>query len=181
MSIYADLPSTFSWSAIPSEGVQGESLLNQNNPTIQDVLELLGGEAETVFYEVVATGLAHGCNSSTSTFSCLVQPLPEPAFTTDSQALCDSVEVTFVNESPNGLLFEWNYGDGLASTDVNLPVTFDAPGSYSISLGALDPVTGCEAELEQTFVVNQSPDATFSSSASYVCGQEDVLYCVISS
>ena len=40
----------------------------------------------------------------------------------------------------------------------------------------MDPATGCEATLQQTFVVNASPEADFATSASNVCGDEDVFF-----
>ena len=176
MDLASDLPSLFQWSAIPNPDVQGESLLGQNSTTIGDQLELLGGEATTVDYEVVATSLAHGCPSPTTVFSCLVHPRPVPMFSADADVLCDSTEVVFLNESANGLLFEWTYGEDLSSEDVNLAWTFDSTGTYEVALAALDPATGCEATLQQSFVVNASPEADFATSASNVCGDEEVFF-----
>lgn len=47
---------------------------------------------------------------------------------------CASYTVSFTNNSVGASFYEWNFGDGTTSTQVNPTHTFSAPGTYDITL-----------------------------------------------
>jgi Zn-dependent metalloprotease len=51
-----------------------------------------------------------------------------------SNKACDSITITFTNQSINASNFVWNFGDGVTSNDLHPSHTYDKPGNYSVQL-----------------------------------------------
>lgn len=60
--------------------------------------------------------------------------LPDAAFTADATAGCIPFNVTFNNQSTNTDSWKWTFGDGGASTDMSPVHTYDAAGTYTVTL-----------------------------------------------
>jgi PKD domain len=61
---------------------------------------------------------------------------PVASFSTDTNDPVVGVPIGFNNNSHNGDKFEWDFGDGYVSNDVNPVHTFTATGSFDVTLTA---------------------------------------------
>jgi gliding motility-associated-like protein len=78
---------------------------------------------------------------------------------------CAPYLAQFSNTSAGGQTFEWNFGNGQTSSDINPVTTFVNPGNYSIRLIAIDPNTcNIRDTIIKTLVVLPKPAARFSFS-----------------
>jgi PKD repeat protein len=83
-----------------------------------------------------------GNNSTTQTINVVVLPGPIAAATPDANNLSlPNAVVLFANASQNATSYQWNFGDGESSTDVNPWHQYTTAGSYTVSLIALSD--GC--------------------------------------
>ncbi len=67
--------------------------------------------------------------------------------------ICLPDPVVFNNNSANGNDFEWDFGDGTTSTDVNPSHVYSAPGQYTVTLVVKDTAQ-CFAPDSIQFIVN---------------------------
>lgn len=67
--------------------------------------------------------------------------------------ICLPNPVVFNNNSSNGDVFQWNFGDGNTSTAVNPSHTYAGPGNYTVTLVVSD-AAGCFSPDTTTFQVN---------------------------
>lgn len=67
---------------------------------------------------------------------------PTADFTSTSSVFFNNLPITFENQSQNAITYEWFFGDGNTSTDVNPSNTYLDPGLYYITLVATDQ-KGC--------------------------------------
>ncbi len=103
------------------------------------------------------------CNAPDSvTIQVRVAALVKAQFTTPP-AGCAPYEAVFTNTSLAGQTFQWDFGDGGTSTDINPTHLYNAPGNYTITLIANDPGT-CNVTdtTRQTITVASLPTANFS-------------------
>ena len=63
-------------------------------------------------------------------------PLPTVVFTTDPEIVEVGVPVTFINNSLNASSYEWDFGDGQTSVEINPIITYEETGTYTITLVA---------------------------------------------
>jgi len=63
-------------------------------------------------------------------------PLPTVVFTTDPEIVEVGVPVTFVNNSLNASSYEWDFGDGQTSVEVNPMVIYEESGTFTVTLVA---------------------------------------------
>ncbi|MEM6319105.1 MAG: PKD domain-containing protein, partial [Bacteroidota bacterium] len=111
-------------------------------------------------------------NGCTSEYVETINYAPAPqAVDIDQSATtgCDPVPVIFINNSsPLDDSYEvlWDFGDGNTSNEINPIHTYDAPGTYSVSLSIESPI-GCEVEenYPDLITVLASPTAGFSLSS----------------
>lgn len=61
--------------------------------------------------------------------------------------------VDFTSTSGNGLTHGWDLGNGETAEGVTPTTTYTAPGSYTVILTVIDPVTGCSATAEVVVIV----------------------------
>lgn len=104
------------------------------------------------------------CNSPDSLITDLfVNPLVVARFETPATG-CAPYDATFTNTSLAGRTFEWNFGDGSpVSNDIHPTHTYTDPGSYTVTLRAIDSGT-CNKVDDTTMVITVSnrPTAEFS-------------------
>jgi PKD repeat protein len=82
-------------------------------------------------YNVVLT-VVNGCGVSTfeAVVTVEVCQAPVASFTFEP----DFLAVTFTNTSVNGVSFEWDFGDGITSTEENPVHTYAEAGTYTVTL-----------------------------------------------
>lgn len=104
------------------------------------------------------------CNAPDDTLKVLrVSALVTARFETPETG-CAPYVAEFDNTSDGGQQFIWNFGDGSTSTDVSPTHTYNVPGTYTVSLIAIDPNT-CNVRdtTEFTIRVFDKPVADFSA------------------
>ncbi len=84
-----------------------------------------------------------------------VLALPVSAFTYNAVDLT----VSFVNQSQNGTSYTWSFGDGSTSNEVNPTHTYASPGTYTVSLTAIN---NCGASTLQQIIVLTSATGELS-------------------
>jgi len=115
---------------------------------------------------VVSSG--GNCNDSI-TQTITISPAPTASFTANNTSACDSLTVTFTNNSTGTTIFNWNFGDGNSSTATSPTHTYTSPGTYSVTL---DAGTGaCASSLTQPNLITiyETPIAVISVLDTFVC------------
>jgi gliding motility-associated-like protein len=76
---------------------------------------------------------------------------------------CLPYKAKFKNTSLAGQTFTWNFGDGTTSNEIDPTHEYTAPGTYIVTLEAVDPTTcNIEDSAVDTIIVHTSPLAAFS-------------------
>lgn len=88
-----------------------------------------------------------GCTHTDSIYVMTIESL-EADFTFERE--CGSLTVSFNNLNDRGM-WQWDFGDGNTSTEMNPTHTYDAPGMYTVTLASLD---ACMTMSSQTINVN---------------------------
>jgi len=111
---------------------------------------------------LVLTDTAY-CNAPDSvTVQVRVAAIVKAQFTTPPTG-CAPYTAEFDNTSLAGQSFQWDFGDGGTSTDINPTHLFSAAGTYTITLIANDPGTcNLTDTTRQTITVANNPTANFS-------------------
>lgn len=101
----------------------------EENPTI--TYSRAGNFAITLF-------VTNGTNSDTKTVNVNVMDVASADFTADNTTISAGESVTFTNLSVNASTYYWTFtgGNPSTSTDVNPTVTYETPGTYSVTLFA---------------------------------------------
>lgn len=86
---------------------------------------------------------ANGDFYEARTFCVDLSPTPVADFTFNNVA-CLGQDVYFMNTTTGGTTYDWDFGDGVSSTDANPVHPYDTPGTYSVTLvatsgGGLNP------------------------------------------
>lgn len=110
----------------------------------------------------------NGCADTVST-NVVAHPLPVADFTLSQGQSCVSpVTIQTVNASQGSIGFDWDLGNGQTS-QLNQPaITFDAPGTYTVSLTATNQY-GCTHQHQEEFIVHPSPVASFDAQPQPAC------------
>ncbi len=104
-----------------------------------------------------------GC-SDTSQVAISLPPLPVASFVYQHN-LCDSM-VTFFDNSSNAILYDWDFGDGNLSNNINAVHYYETSGTYFPSL--IVSSGHCSDTLIQTVTINPIPHASFTHP--FICG-----------
>ncbi len=106
-------------------------------------------------YQLIASN-APNCNSSSSTFS--YYPLTV-SFSADTLGYCGTnyAIVDFMDATPNGINYNWDFGDGANSTQVNPIHTYTNSGVYTIKLKVCNS-TNCDSLIKTNYItVSNTP------------------------
>lgn len=136
------------------------STSNESGPT--HVWYNYSGELDT--YTITVNGTSsNGCSGSASA-TAYVKPQPIANFTTSQISGCDPLVAEFANYSLMADSFEWTFGDGTSSHELNPTHAFTAEGieqSYDVVLTAMDNL-GCSDVATESVTV--FPAAAFNLS-----------------
>jgi len=94
-------------------------------------------------YSVTATA-ANGCSASQN----FTLSVANGATTASFNQTTTGLTFSFINTSVNGVSYEWDFGDGITSTQTNPIHTYATDGSYNVCLtavGVCNNQTTCEA------------------------------------
>ncbi|MEY4595130.1 MAG: hypothetical protein RIQ47_1540, partial [Bacteroidota bacterium] len=111
-----------------------------------------------------------GCENST-TRSIRVYPAPEASFTFDPQYGNPPLAVTFTDNSTNASTYEWNFGDGTATSTSNNPIhTYTDTGFYYIR-EVVTSAVGCQdTATNSIYVIRPINDIAIIADSSYRSG-----------
>ena len=115
--------------------------------------------ASSGVYTVKLTATGEGGINATSKTVTVIDADPVADFNIDMTIAGVGELVTFTNNSLNAMDYEWDFGDGNVSTDVNPTHTYDAVGVYTVKLTAKnnDLEDSVEKTIEVVIPVNIYP------------------------
>ena len=136
----------------------GDSINHVQNP--QYVYDTSG-----VFNVTLRVTDSHGCTASAVR---QVKPVkPVASFVSDT-AICANEQVRFTNTSKSANKYTWFFGDGGTSTATSPLHTYGNSGYYTITLIAVDSVTGCNDTVVKPNYLNvDTPVASFYVNSSF--------------
>jgi PKD repeat protein len=102
---------------------------------------------------IVTTGV--GC-SDTASATVVVDDVPTADFTLDNAQGCAPIQVNFGLNSPSGLDYYWDFGDGSTSTAPNPTHWYELPGDFDVTLIVSAP-GGCTDTLSSGAAVSVYP------------------------
>ncbi len=118
----------------------------------------------TYTVQLIAT---NNCGSDTTSQTVVIVTAPTAAFSSDVTSGCDPLTVQFMNESSsNAVSFDWEFPGGTPSSSMeeNPTVTYNAPGTYSVTL-TVSNAAGSHTVTETDYIdVNTVPTAGYSAS-----------------
>lgn len=94
----------------------------------------------TTTYEVIVSDECQTFTVEGTTTVTVVAPFAN--FSSSSTTYFNGLPITFINESVNGVDFEWDFGDGNTDNFSNPSNTYNEPGTYLVTLIAIDE-KGC--------------------------------------
>lgn len=153
-TVVANTPNSFSWNFDDGSGwiglgsgVQTYSYINSGDYIIQFVGSV--------------SGAGSGC-TDTAAVNVYVQPTPTAQFNQSTDNECDSMTVTFTDNSIGGAVsWAWDFGNGNTSNLQNPPAQFyPSPGFYGISL-TVTSSNGCTDIINKVSRVWESPTADY--------------------
>ncbi|PKP20920.1 MAG: hypothetical protein CVU02_01660 [Bacteroidetes bacterium HGW-Bacteroidetes-19] len=98
---------------------------------------------------------------------------PISSFTYSQSSFCDTATILFTNQSIDGDLFFWDFGDGTADSTEHSIHFYNQPGNYTVSLTVLDTITLQDSTLYQTVSIFPS---TFDLIFDTVCYRESYTF-----
>ena len=112
----------------------------------------------------------NGCTGTTST-EVFIKPQPVAEFSTDFDNGCEPLVSQFGNNSSNADAFDWNFGNGDASNEINPSMVFfagDASETFTVTLTATDDL-GCADTATKEVTVHPGADFALDLGNDSVC------------
>jgi PKD repeat protein len=101
-----------------------------------------------------------GCSSTCQT-SMIISPTLSAAFQADTLIGCAPFDVSFVNQSLNGVTYYWTFGDGSGSNQISPTHEYVAAGTYDVTMWAYSGTGLDSASVSEQIVVYPAPVANF--------------------
>ena len=117
---------------------------------------------ESGFYDIRLTATDDfGCSDDTVFSTIQVYPVPDVAFESFADKPCGTpVEVCLENMTVGAQGFDWDFGNGMTSTENSPCIMYNEPGAYSVQLIAQNEFL-CTETLVDTVIVYGVPEASF--------------------
>ena len=115
-------------------------------------------------YDVTLT--AQSDQKCQATFVRQLQVFPEPQVDFVFHNHCFGESIQFVNNSQlssGNMSYQWSFGDGIFSTEINPEHTYTADGNYDVQLTATTVEGECVGVLSQSISVHPQPTAGFTA------------------
>ncbi len=116
----------------------------------------------------------------TNSFGCvddettMVTVKPNVVSWTVPTLLCEKVQATFSDTSPETVGWSWNFGDGATSTDKNPAHTYESDGDHTVMLSVTQG-NGCMNTIQEQVRVNPN-DVEFGFSPDPVCTYMSIAF-----
>lgn len=166
LSFLADPLTTCSDSVINftnlSSDYTDEWLWSFGDGTTSDTDNPLHQYADTGLFSVTLVGWFNGCPDTLVMEDLITIHPPLAGFTFD-QDCADPNSIVFTDASIGAHTWNWDFGDGVMSTDTNPSHTYATYGTYTVELRVFNNDTGCEDVTRQEITVSDpTPDFTLS-------------------
>jgi len=110
-----------------------------------------------------------GCQDTVLVSNLVTVVSPVADFSASTTAGCSPTQVSFVNQSSNAVSYSWQFGNGSSSQVLNPTHIYNIPGTYDVTLVAMD-ASGCTDTLVQAnFLTIQGTFAQFNVSDTMGC------------
>lgn len=86
------------------------------------------------FDVMLIAGFPGGCTDTVRYYGMITASEPVADFYSPTVAGCSPTQISFVNTSSDAIQFNWDFGDGTNSTNVNPQHIYYIPGTYTVSL-----------------------------------------------
>lgn len=93
-------------------------------------------------------------NSTVQSITVQVANAPQSDFTSNSPVYMPNASLFFTNNSGNASAYEWTFGDGNSSTDASPWNQYTAPGTYDVTLVAINYICDNDTSTQQIEVIN---------------------------
>ena len=125
------------------------------------------------------------CSSVNDTVDILFNPPPTISFTSDTSALCVPGTIRFFDNSVTGnpndpiTMWDWSFGDGTTSTDMNPAHSYTSPFTYPVTLTIITSGGCTNNNLSTPLIINGHPfpNAAFSVNSTDLNLPYDILTC----
>ena len=111
----------------------------------------------------------NGCSFDTTQIVINVFEAPDPVFTTDVPDVCQDQAVQFINQTPDVINVDWDFGDGNTSNVTNPFHTFESGQTFPVTMSVISALNDCPASITQNFTVYGAPEASFSVAETVGC------------
>ena len=118
---------------------------------------------------------AAGSATITETSYIIVNEIPEVGFSSSTIANT----VSFTNTSTNANSYEWDFGDGNTSFDINPTHTYEEDGDYEVTLTAINECG--EVTFTEDFTIVTNPEVGFTANVTSGCAPLEVEFLDLSS
>lgn len=108
---------------------------------------------QSIAYQVIVSDECQTFTVNGITVVNVIKPIAN--FEISSHTLFDDLPVTFQNTSINGVAYEWTFGDGNFSTIVHPNNTYEDPGTYLVTLVAIDD-KGCTDTISKPITIEEA-------------------------
>lgn len=102
-------------------------------------------------YNVTVTARTNNCPTGNTVVleDMVILTSIEADFSSTSTVAClgETIQLSSTETNPS-YTYEWDFGDGETSNEMNPEHTYDAHGSYTVSLSVSDAVSGCVSDVE---------------------------------
>jgi gliding motility-associated-like protein len=116
-----------------------------------------------------------GCGDTTFQ-NIIVNPIPNSQFLPDTTAGCEDLTVSFTNNSTNGNLYFWNFGDGSSIQSLNPTHTYTEPGVYDVTLITTNMFGCVDTLINQALItVYEQPTAGFTVFPSIIYTEDPIV------
>jgi gliding motility-associated-like protein len=100
------------------------------------------------------TTLCSAIDTAYATVTVIEPPVVTAAFEAVPSSDCQGFSVDLFNFSSGAGVYQWQFGDGATSTLTNPSHGYAGPGSYTITLTAIDPLCGDTDVISETIVLD---------------------------
>ncbi|MEL6134259.1 MAG: PKD domain-containing protein, partial [Bacteroidota bacterium] len=136
---------------------------NAENPTH---IYLTNGD-----YDVSLTVIdGSGCQETVTQTNFVLINQPTAEFSALDTTICTGQSIQFINQSTGADSYLWNFGDGNTSTQTNPFHIYATPGTYSVSLEAINSAGCSDIEGKSGYItVNVTPAPGFTADQNISC------------
>jgi gliding motility-associated-like protein len=162
---------SFTNASTPTDGATYSWSFGDGTTSTETNPQKIFSTASTYTVRLTAT---RNSSSSTKTMTIKVYKLPTVGFSADVTIACVPQDVKFTNSTTVGdttiKSWTWNFGDGVESSSQTPEHTYDAEGTYSVSLMATDN-HNCSSSLVKTNYIDMAnvPVVNFTANPTEAC------------